>query len=238
MKILEEKEKQLEIIADKRKVTNGQYQKLNTKMYKEIKVIEDKYAKDLNDFKKEIDANDDQVREIKKEIVQLTIDAEWQEATGRGEINEFYLASMLKKCGCDNYEFNNYIDIKYKQKLQNGLDIWVIANTSHGSPYKFYLAFFECGLVGVSYRETPKHAGDGTDPFSFIGQFEQYLIVSEIIENRKYEVNATFQKWIKALKKLDKDTFDVMPMNEETLKEINKGLHEYWSYYGWQSKEK
>jgi len=217
----------IELIREEREVLSKQNQKLSDQMYEEKKLISDKYEARLLAFKSDIEHIDDQVRSVGEEMKDAEISADWNEAATRGEINEFYFMSMLKMMG--HADLYSELDIKLKQKLPNGLDIWTIIESGR-SGWKFYLAFSGTELVGTSHRDTARHAGDETFPYSFIGQLEDALTRMEKNEfnNREWSVNITFMEWMRELKKLKKGDLPVIQMSEETLKSIKKGLSGEW----------
>ena len=219
----------LESVQAQREVTDTEYGKVCSKMYAEKQLIEDKYDKEIKGFESQLRDFDAEILTLAKQVKQEGIDEAWNDASSRPEISEFYLMAMLEKL-----VIRPDVDIKLKQTLSNGLDIWTIIYDGYGTPWKFYMAFTGTELVGTSFRETSQHAGDTTIPYSFIGQFEKPLTK---IEENPYgpdrEPNSTFLDWVRELKKLDQEDLPALPMNEGTLEEIRIGVNGKWSYYGW-----
>lgn len=232
----QEKQKQVEDLQVKHDAVKVNYDELWRKKQSEIKIIEDKYEKEITNFQTELDGYKKEINDAQNEKRQLIIDEEWQEALSRGVINEFYLMSMATKAGLDRYWIE---EVTQKKTLPNGIETWMIFSNGT-SPFKFYLAFYEGALVGVSFRQHAQHAGDPTLPYSFIGQFDEPLQAKKYNEIRKkdYYVNATFTEWTKELKSLNLDEANLLPMNAETLEEIKLGTRDYWYEWNWSSKPK
>lgn len=220
----------LEIIREERTALNKQRNQLSNQMYEETKVIEAKYEFRLNAFKSNIEHLDDLVRSVGEEIADTELSEDWDEAATRGEINEFYFMSMLKMMKL--VDLYSEVDIKIKQTLKNGINIWTIIEKSRGG-WKFYLAYSGNELIGTSYRATASHAGDETFPYSFIGQLDTAL--TRLEENphnsHKWTVNITFMEWVRKIKKLKSGGFPAIKMDKGALEAINKGLSGDWSDY-------
>lgn len=232
MTTLKKLNEHLESTKELREQKNAEYTKVCNDEHKELEVIRQKYKSGIDTLKTIVDDFDNDIRDTENKIREEEIDQVWLEAQSKNELSEFYFLSMMNKCGLDTY---GSIDIKHKKTLKNGIDIWMIIDDNYRA-YKLYLAFSGQELVGTSYRETPKHAGDATLPFSFIGDFKQVL--TGLKTRRGYinerEMNLTFQEWAKELKKIDVDTFDAVPMNDATLKEIKEGVKKYWCPFSWE----
>jgi len=229
-----DKKLEIESLKEKRELVDKEYQELCKERYVEIKVIEDKYEIGMSEFNEKLGAYKTKIHDANMEMHELARQEEWAEAVNRGVLNEFYFAAMLKRCK----KSANVDDIKIKQTLKNGIDVWMIINDDY-NPYKIYLAFYKGTLVGTSYRETSKHAGDPTTPFSFIGQFEEPLQMKKVFTaGEVYYENATFTAWIKELKKIDVDCATLLQMNDDTLDEISDGMNKWWSEYSWEDKAK
>lgn len=228
--------KELEAIEKNRDSHKKDYDSLKEKRYAEIKVIEDKYEPEMTQFNEKLFQLNEKIESIRKRANELVVEEEWQEAYSRGEINEFYIQALLNVMGIGM----NEKDIKFKQTTKNNIDVWMVDSDAYYSKFKLYLAFYGDKLVGTSYRDTPAHAGDSTEPFSFIGQFDDPLTVGKYNEVREktYYEKATFQQWMRKLKEINPDEIDLMSMNKETIEELKDGVNEYWDYYGWERKLK
>ena len=230
IKTLTDKVKELEALEASKKIVDDKNDALNTKMHAELKVIRDKYKEELGGYETEIKDFQGKISVTTKEKNALVIEENWQEALSRGEINEFYLMSMIKRCEIDSYGK----DIKHKQTLKNNIEVWMIIDDTSNA-YKFYLAFYKGALVGTSFRYTAAHAGDDTYPYSFIGQFDDYI---KNPEPKSWFDNASFTFWMRELKKLDLDEATLLPMNADTLDIIKEGVKDKWNYYGWKRNDK
>lgn len=226
--------KELESVKAIKDAVDFRYTELKEKRHADIQVIEDKYKKEMEEFNTKIFEYNEKISELEQQARILLVEEEWQEATSRGVINEFYINTMLKKC-----QLRSGVIIKQKKLLSNGIVVWMIHENDF-SEYKLYLAFYEGKLVGTSYRDVARHAGDETHPYSFIGQFDKPLLSKKKYAHseKEYEVNATFTVWMKELDRLDVEEITLIPMNQNTLDEIRKGVNNYWDYYGWERKEK
>lgn len=226
-------ETKLEQLNSKLTEVSEKLNSLNSAMYAEITIIRNKYQQELDSLtaqEKELSAD---IKNEKDAVKNNKINQAWEEAQAKNEINEFYLASMLEKLGIERCHLLGFTK---KKSLKNGINIWLVSSRAdYANEYKLYLAFKGAELVGTSYRDIAKHAGDATTPFSFIGQFDELLMAKKTSENypEGWSVNATFTEWSKKLGELKEDEIPVMVMTEETLTELKDGINNYWSEYGW-----
>ena len=235
----QDKIKEIEILKADRDIVKSEYNVLKQKEYAEIKIVEDKYRNELSNFNTKVSDLTKQIDDAQIEIHRLIHHEEWIGALSRGVIDELYINALINKCkiGSSN------IDIKQKKTTPNNIDIWMISSNNFICSYKFYLAFYKGKLVGTSYRDVSKHAGDPTIPFSFIGQFDKPLMKNKSYEHfvgsyTNVNANATFTDWMDELKTLNLKETILLPMNEDTLNEIKLGKNNYWSEYSWKDKQK
>lgn len=235
----QETQEHIKELESKREELKAKRKEIWDKQEAELKVIRDKYEEELNSFNEEISEYDKSIKESFSAKQQLVIDENWQEALDRGVINEFYLKSMLEKAGVKSYFLE---DMVQKKTTKNGIETWMIFDDGT-TPWKLYLAFYKGALVGISHRQKAAHAGDHTEPFSFIGQFDEPLMTrkertTEWNKGEEYFVKSTYTEWAKELKSLDLEEANLIPMNDETLEEIRKGIESYWYEWGWRDRAK
>lgn len=225
----------IEACTDQKDVLQVGFNLVQKEMYDEIESIKAKHKKDIDSFSGKIDSLNEKITKGNSEIIKLKIEQNWIEALNRGEINEFYLKSMLEKCGVNFYHI---MEMKHKQKLKNNVDVWMIVVEKYPNDYKLYLAFYGTELVGTSYRKIPKHTGDETWPFSFIGNFNDLIMMPAGYKSGDHEMmkNATFQQWLRDLKVIEEGDLALIPINDDTLSEITNGINEYWGIYSWDDK--
>lgn len=226
----------LETAKRLRDIATKKHEALNNKMFRELQVIRDLHEPSIKPVKEALVTFEDEIRDLNKTLKTALINENWQEARGRGEINEFYVMSLMLFIDADDYWLK---EVKHKQTLANGIDIWMIEHDGT-QPYKFYTAFHKGQLVGTSYRHTARHAGDDTEPYSFIGQFDDLLTYEKLYKYSDEPVimHATFQMWVRELKKIKADNIETIEMTDETVHEIECGVNDYWYYYGWNDKQK
>lgn len=222
MRTVTEIEKVIEVAKVVQSSAASELEDVKSQFRVEIEAINKKYAPEIDPLQSKLDKVQDDISSLHRELMQTIIDRDWADAKSRGEINEFYLMSMMKKEKIDTYD----VDIKHKQMLKNGIDIWMIVGGGY-SDYKFYMAFVKDELIGTSFRFTAKHAGDDTTPFSFIGELSTILKVKKDSYGFLRSVNANFQEWVRELKTLKEDNFILMPMTDEILERINKNMQLY-----------
>jgi hypothetical protein len=229
----------IETAETQRDEVQAKYDKLYNEREAELQVIRDKYEEEMSGYKSDIDTLKSEINNAQNQKRSAVVEEDWQEAAGRGVVNEFYINTLLKKCKVSTMGINN---ITQKKPLPNDIDVWMVQNEY--DDYKLYLAFYEGVMIGVSYRRIPAHAGDPTVPFSFIGQFEEPLQTKKTYQRtgEDYLVNSTYTEWTKQLKSLDlKDADleeDYILIDEDTMVTIKEGVSEDWDEYGWPRKQK
>ena len=216
---------------------------VNKKVWDEKKAIDAKYKNEVTSASHALNSVKEKITALEYEIQQMVKKEEWEEACQKEHVDEFFLKSLLNMCGLSfTPQHSDTFDgdtMARKKPLDNGIHVWLIDREwlNHD---KLYLAFKGTELVGLSFRIKSQHAGDDTDPFSFIGDLNKLLTVRKKKSHYKdeHDFNATFTEWLRELKKLKADDIPTIPLSQETFSHINKGVKDWWEYYGWQRRVK
>lgn len=217
--------------------------KVNDKIWEEKNAIDEKYKAERDAASSKLSQVKEKIDEMQKDIRRMVIEEDWDEAVQKEIVDEFYLKAFLTKCGLDFHISTSGIgssdSMSAKKPLKNGIRVWLI-NRDFLNHDKLYLAFHGTNLVGLSYRITARHAGDDTEPYSFIGDLDKLLTVVKKKKNWtvEKEFNSTFTDWMKELEKIDENNMPVIPTNSNTFEHIRMGVKDYWEYYGWQRRKK
>ena len=229
---------ELEIKTEELEDAYADSQALNKKIF-EIKDIITQH------FKSQTDMNEIRIKQLEKEIQDLKRRREdeeraerWKQALIKSDecvIDENVLYAILeqlnyfKKFDLDGYMAPNNFNFVQKKSPQRDVDVWKIEyEGSTPAPFNLYLAFYQGGIIGSSFRLVPQHAGDATYPYSIVDRLGQ-MVIEEKGEQRTHRLPATYTNWYNELKTLQLHLTDPRWLHDgDTITWLREGIRTEW----------